>query len=193
VADAYLKRLPALTFDETRPTGARQVALTLRRRAGRIPDAEFRAARDACAKQEQVVAPPKLANFVWFRCYGQPSGTPADAREALDALAQYSPLPPYDGLVYQERVMGQTLLLAGRVDDAIPHLRRAVSACFNPNYIPSHQYAAQALGEALATKGDTEGACAAFGEVLAHWGHARPGSVTADAARARMKKLGCRR
>ena len=52
---------------------------------------------------------------------------------------------------------------------------------------------AEMLGEALESKGDTQGACAAYAEVLEHWGNAKPRSKTADAARAHMKKLGCAR
>ena len=88
-------------------------------------------------------------------------------------------------------MMGQVLLLAGRVDEAVPHLRRAAGACYGCDYTPSHQLAAEWLGEALEQKGDRTGACESYAEVLAHWGHARPRSVTADKARARSKSLGC--
>jgi predicted Zn-dependent protease len=162
----------------------------VRRRAGKISDADFRAAREAGAKDMKQRMPPGDGS-AWFWFYGDATFSPADAREALDALPQFSPLPAYDGQVYQERVMGQVLLLAGRVDEAIPHLRRAVSACFSPDTVRSHQRAAELLGEALEAKSDKPGACAAYGEVLAHWGSAKPRSVTADAARAHVKKLGC--
>ena len=66
-----------------------------------------------------------------------------------------------------------------------------MSACFSPDSIRSHQYAAELLGEALEAKGDKDGACVAYGEVLVHWGNAKPRSVTADKARAHMKTLGC--
>jgi hypothetical protein len=45
--------------------------------------------------------------------------------------------------------------------------------------------------QALETKKDTEGACAAYKVVLDRWGHAKPRSVTADQARERAKALGC--
>jgi serine/threonine-protein kinase len=191
VADAYLKRLPVLTSDAL--SSGRRMALSIRRRAGRIPDAEFRATREAWAREDMAKAEPQRANLVWFWYYAHSAATPADAREALDALPRYSPLPPYDANVYDERVMGHVLFLAGRVDEAIPHLREAVSGCFDPLFIPSHQLAAETLGEALESEGDAPGACAAYAEVLAHWGNAKPRSVTADAARARAKKLGCPR
>jgi serine/threonine-protein kinase len=189
VSEAYMKRLPALTRGS--PEQHRQLVLRELRRANRMSDAEFHAMRDSWMKDAMSRMPPTLANNLWFMFYGEPALTPGDAREALDALAQFQPMPPYDGIVYNERVMGQVLLLAGRVDEAIPHLRRAITACFNPQYIPSHQWSAEMLGEALESKGDKPGACEAYGEVLVHWGDAKPRSVTADKARAHMKSLGC--
>jgi serine/threonine-protein kinase len=192
LADALMKRLPAL-MKET-PTEGRNTVLRLRRRAGRIADADFRADRDAWAKDAMTMWPPRLANNAWFYFYAEPASSALDAREALDALSRFSPLPPYDGLVHHERWMGHVLLLAGRIDEAIPHLRRAISACWldDPDYVISHQAAAQLLGEALEAKGDKDGACAAYAEVLTHWGNAKPRSVTADKARGRSKALGCR-
>jgi serine/threonine-protein kinase len=45
-------------------------------------------------------------------------------------------------------------------------------------------------GMALETAGEIERARAAYEEVLARWGKARPRSVTAEKARARLKALG---
>ena len=189
VAEAHLRRLPALTQDD--PVGGRSVALWIEHLAGRISDAEFRSRREAWAKDAASRMPPRLANQAWFFFYGLTAVTAEDAREALDELPRYSPLPPYDGNVPFERAMGQVLLLAGRVDEAIAHLRRALTACFATDYLPGHQFAAELLGEALEAKGDPQGACAAYAEVLVHWGNAKPRSKTADAARAHMRKLGC--
>ncbi len=86
--------------------------------------------------------------------------------------------------------MGHVLLLAGRVDEAIPYLRRTVEACWGVHWLSSHQFAAEYLGEALEQKGDKAGACDAYAEVLKHWGHAKPRTVTADKARAQSKALG---
>jgi serine/threonine-protein kinase len=47
------------------------------------------------------------------------------------------------------------------------------------------------LGDALASKGDTASACAAYRVVLDRWGSARPRSVTADQARAHAASLRC--
>jgi serine/threonine-protein kinase len=190
VVDAYMKRFPALLRAD--PLGGRQYVMQVRRHAGRIPDAEFHATQEALAREAVDKLPPKFANNLWFDLYAEPVSSPLDAREALDALARYSPLPPYEGFVPNERAMGRVLLLAGRVDEAIAHLRRAMSACFSPSWIRSHQFGAELLGEALEAKGgDKAGACAAYAEVLAHWGNAKPRSLTAEQARAHMKSLGC--
>jgi eukaryotic-like serine/threonine-protein kinase len=189
LADRYVKRLPVLTTDG--PLTGKEIALWVRRRSGRIPDPEFRTLQEAWAKEARDAMPPKLANAVWFDFFAEPASSPKDAQEALDALARYSPLPAYEGMVPRESAMGQVLLLAGRVDEAIPHLRRAISACLVQDYIWQHQRAAELLGEALEAKRDKEGACTAYAEVLVHWGNAKPRSVTADKARARAKSLGC--
>jgi len=190
-AEAYLKRLPALTSDD--PLGGRGRALWARHLAGRIPGAEFRAEREAWASEAAAKLPSRFANNVWWVFYAETSVTAADAREALEALPRYSPLPPFDGVAYCERLMGHVLLLAGRGDEAIPLLRRALTECYGGRFSWSHQIAAGRLGEALEQKGDRAGACEAVADVLAHWGHAKPRSVTADMARARSKALGCGR
>jgi hypothetical protein len=47
------------------------------------------------------------------------------------------------------------------------------------------------LGEARAAKGDRSGTCAAYGELLEHWGAAKPRSLTAEKARRRRPELHC--
>ncbi|HTQ43254.1 MAG TPA: protein kinase, partial [Polyangiaceae bacterium] len=120
LAEAYAKRQPVLTQGD--PLGGRQYALIVRRWTGHITDADFRLARDTLAKEAYPKIPPKFANNVWFDVYAEPAISPADARDALDALAEYTPLPPYEGNVPYERIMGKVLLLAGRVDEATAHL-----------------------------------------------------------------------
>jgi serine/threonine-protein kinase len=192
LADGYMKRLPALTEDDAVGWGR---CATLRRwhKAGRITDAEFRAKREEWAQWGKARMPARYANSAWLYFYAGTVTSAEDARSALLELPRYSPLPPFDGETYLERAMGNTLLLAGRVDEALPHLRRGAAACLRVDHINAHQGAAKLLGEALEAKGDVAGACAAHAEVLAHWGHAKPRSVTADIARARMAKLGCPR
>ncbi len=137
VAEANWKRRPTLTLDD--PTDHGSWVLRILHVTGRISAAEFRAGRELRAKEDAARRPPRLANLAWLHFFAATLVTPTDAREALEALPRYSPLPSFDGDVYYERVMGQVPLLAGRVDEAIPHLRRAVNACVSLNYIQPHR------------------------------------------------------
>jgi eukaryotic-like serine/threonine-protein kinase len=136
---------------------------------------------------------------VWVYAYASTSMTPDDARSALDALAHFGPAAPSSGFPWEltdragspEADIGRVYLLAGRVDDAIEHLTRAAAQCDQLTSTIDHVRAELNLGLALEQKPDRVGACAAYGKVLARWGHAKPRSVTADAARARATALRC--
>ena len=188
VADDYTRRLPALTADD--PADARSCVLALRRRLGRISGTELRTQREAWMKETQASLTSRSANSAWFEFYASVRTAP-EAREALDVLAEYTPLPAYTGDLGSEETMGRILLLAGKAEEAAPHLRSAFKACFHPSMLHQHVWAAEELGEVLAAEGDKDGACAAFGEAVARWGNAKPRSVTVDAARSQMRKLGC--
>jgi eukaryotic-like serine/threonine-protein kinase len=99
--------------------------------------------------------------------------------------------PPERGIPDAE--IGRVYLLANLFDDAIPYLRRAVANCEVLQSPFEHTHAALDLGRALERKSDTPGACDAYAKILARWGHAKPRSVTADAARERSKALSCSR
>jgi TolA-binding protein len=47
------------------------------------------------------------------------------------------------------------------------------------------------LGRALEQTGETAAACAAYAKVTERWGHAKPRSVTAEAAAAGFRRLRC--
>jgi serine/threonine-protein kinase len=111
--------------------------------------------------------------------------------EAEEALAAFAKLPlgarSQESMRFYGAAIGQAYLLAGRVDEALPFLRREGRPCTGPANIPPDL----PLGQALEQKGDLAGACAAYGAVLDRWGDGRPRSVTADKARARARALGC--
>jgi tetratricopeptide (TPR) repeat protein len=139
---------------------------------------------------------------VWDYAYASPAFTATEANAALAALAELGPptsAPAFGGFSCSGRSgspeadAGRVYLLAGRVDEAVEHLKKAVAQC---DVLPStldHVHAELNLGRALEQKGDHTGACEAYGKVLARWGHATPRSVTADAAKERSKALGCSR
>ena len=86
---------------------------------------------------------------------------------------------------------GHLLLLAGKPEVAIPHLRRQARDCWSLREIFEDVRALLDLGIALEATGDAAGACDAYGQLLARWGHATPRSVSAEAARAGVKRLHC--
>ena len=86
---------------------------------------------------------------------------------------------------------GRVLLRVGRASDALPRLGYAAHFC---NELSSTfvVFAARLdYGDALAATGDKAGACDVWREIVFRWGDAKPRSITGEAAKARMRKLGC--
>jgi serine/threonine-protein kinase len=135
--------------------------------------------------------PPYFAGYRWAHGYADVASSDEDAREALAALPAYAPIPGYWFHAPSESGIGRTHLLAGRVDEAIGWLRRAAGKCRALREPFEDTRAHFDLGRALEAKGDRAGACAEYGVVVDRWGKARPKSVTADVARARMKTIKC--
>jgi serine/threonine-protein kinase len=135
---------------------------------------------------------------VWAEAWAAAVRTPLDAAEAVAALSREPRMAlPHGGEdlwtgVDADAVAGHTMLLAGRTADALPVLRRASRNCFALTWPYQHVRAALDLGRALEQTGDAPGACAAYAQVLARWGSARPRSVTADAAHDAARRLHCR-
>jgi len=172
-------------------------ALAELRLAGRMGDADFARRRDVWVAQARSATRNhgEADDSAWVDFYARPAATPAQAREAVDALPRFAPLPRTVGnpgvWTAREEAIGRAYLVSGDLDRAIEHLRLAAGACgVLPNlhlYVRAHED----LGEALAAKGDTAGACAEYGVVLGYWGNAKPRSVTADRARDGMRRIGC--
>jgi serine/threonine-protein kinase len=189
LAQEYLRR------DEPSPSPlGRGVPLWEVHVAGRIDAAEFRRRRDTWAAQAHAIS-HRWADQTWLEFYATTSVTAQDAREALEALPTY-PRPKggdadVGDLPLFEEPVGRVYLLAGQLDDAIVHLGAAARSCAGIRTLVWYLRSHEELGEALAAKGDRAGACEAFHVVLSYWGHAKPRSVTADAARKHAKALGC--
>jgi serine/threonine protein kinase/tetratricopeptide (TPR) repeat protein len=167
------------------------------RLAGRMGEADFARKRDVWVAQAGSATRThgEADDSAWVDFYARPATTPAQAREAIAALPRFVPLPRDIGnpgtWTAREEAIGRVYLLAGDLDDAIEHLRLAAGSCGVLTNLHLYVRAHEELGEALAAKGDTVGACAQYGVVLSYWGNARPRSVTADLARAGMRRLGC--
>ncbi|WP_394840728.1 serine/threonine-protein kinase [Pendulispora brunnea] len=160
-------------------------------RAGTLHRTDFEAARANWAKQWVDRAPPALRNYVWYYAYASLVSTESEAAHALAVGSTYEPLPAYHDMV-EDAAPGRAYLLAGRIDDATKSLQAAARWC-DVLYQPIvHTRAVALLGRALEIKGDTRGACAAYNQVLARWGAARPRSVTAEEVKVRARALACR-
>jgi len=160
--------------------------LALLVREKRIPQEELESARAAIAKS---MSDPRDPVF-WVGAHAWPVATPTEARLALDALARFEPLRS----IWEfpaEFAIGRTYLLAGFPDQALPHLTRAANACDALENPFDHVRASLLLGQALEAKNDISGACTAYQRVVRQWGDAKPRSVTASAARARISALKC--
>jgi serine/threonine protein kinase len=165
--------------------------LATRLHAGAMTQAAYdhELARTVARWQARVV--PHLRNFIWNYAYAVPAETADEARLALEKRAPYEPLPPYTPLTLVGADLGRTYFLAGRIDDAVATLERATKNCFPVDHPLENTRAQYFLGLAREAKSDAAGACAAYGVVRDRWGHAKPRSVTAQKAMARMAALGC--
>jgi serine/threonine protein kinase/tetratricopeptide (TPR) repeat protein len=127
---------------------------------------------------------------LWVSAWALPAGSRDDGVAALEALPEMGGPPTFAPTIATQACVGRAYLLAGHVDEAIAPLRAGAATCTVLNENLTNTRGWHDLGVALEAS-DRDGACKAYGVVLARWGHAKPRSVTADDARARSKALGC--
>jgi serine/threonine-protein kinase len=159
--------------------------------AGTITQAAFDRERARTVTQWESRVVPHLRNFVWIWAYAATTETADEAKLAMTKRASYLPVPPFAPLALVDADIGRTYFLAGDLDEALPTLERASSDCSPVDRPIEHTRASYFLGLAREAKGDTAGACAAYGVVRDRWGSAKPRSVTAQKAVARLRSLGC--
>jgi serine/threonine-protein kinase len=135
---------------------------------------------------------PFFASYLWPHGHAALAKTPEEASAALAALPANGELPAFYPLTSVEGAIGNTMRLAGRLDDALHWLRIAVGKCGELEHPVETVRARLGLGQALEAKGDAAVGIARARSVLDAWGNAKPKSVTAETARARSKGLGCR-
>jgi len=159
-------------------------------RPGGMPRAEFVRRRTAWIEAERRnIAHPGLT---WTYAFASSAETEEEAIEALRVLPEYAPLSSvvhYAGIPDAE--VGRTYLLAGRVGEAVPYLTKAVATCVAFRHPFVYTRAALELGEALERSRDASGACRAYHKVVDRWGNAKPRSISAEKAKARMAALAC--
>jgi serine/threonine-protein kinase len=160
-------------------------------RGGLASGGELEDARRAWVSRWRSALPARQQPFAWLFGYAATAETPEQARAALDALPEFGALPRHVPDVLGAAWLGRVHLLAGNLEEAVTWLKKAVLACFAFDAPFDHTRAARDLGEALERRGDVAGACAAYGRVLSRWGEARPKSRSAEAARLRVRALGC--
>jgi serine/threonine-protein kinase len=129
---------------------------------------------------------------LWLQAWAAPAASRADGEAALGALDAFGGVPPFTPDVPAQAFAGHAYLLAGRTQDAVASLTGAARACTTLVDPFGSTRGLFDLGGALEASGDRAKACDAYRGVLDRWGHAKPRSVTADRARARMAALGCR-
>ena len=192
VAWGFVSRSDAWT-KSTQGDGGIDASLGLARqavRAGGLSREQFVARRDAWIEDERRNI--AQTGLIWTYAFAAASETPEEASDALAQLPRFAPLSSYVHYVgIPDAEIGRTYLLAGRVDDAVRHLTKAVAACSAFRHPFVHTRAMLDLGTALEAKGDAPGACASYRRVIDRWGSAKPRSVSAEQARTRSKALAC--
>jgi serine/threonine-protein kinase len=128
--------------------------------------------------------------FVWLHGHAAVVETRADAERAIAAIP-VAGIPQYTPYTLGDAFAGTMYFRAGRTAEALPYLERAARSCVALEAPFEHTQVQLVLGEALASLGRRDEACAAYGVVLERWGSARPRSVTADRARALSRAIGC--
>ena len=192
VADAYLRRVVAWPAtdaieDDPRP---RLYAAAVRGGLRTAQERDLERARWSELWRQQIPRPDRA--LVWLEGYAGPAQTKEEAETALAALPQYAPIPSLVLSGWTVPALAKVHALAGRLGEARPELQLVSASCHELADPLAHLQARLFYGEALEASGDTAGACAAYGAVLARWG-ATKRSVTAAAASARAKALGCAR
>jgi serine/threonine-protein kinase len=115
--------------------------------------------------------------------------TAEDAVDALKTMPPRAKIAPWGSGT--GAWTGRALMIAGRHAEAIAWLEDAAKRCDLLEYPIENTRAHLWLGQAREATGDTKGACATYKVVVDRWGKAKPPSVTARDAAARIKAIGC--
>ena len=193
IADAFLKMVPALNQS---PTGSDPTiwAQEYLFRGGKIsqPDLDERRKswqrdQEANETQQEIM---RLGPFRWAQLYAGFAESADEAKDALGKLNDFLPLPPDSRRTAAfDAEIGKSYALAGNAEAALGPLRRVTSACIALGSPILQTRSFYFLGMALETKGDLDGAKAAYQTVIDRWGNAKPRSRTAEDAKKRLKQL----
>ena len=159
--------------------------------ADAMAPAQLDAQRDAWLDARRAKTGSGYLGDLWVAAWAMPATTHEQAIAALAALPQLGGLPPFTPTTPGASYAGHVYLLANHLDEAIPALRSGATSCTVLAEGIPNTHGWMDLGTALEARGERNGACEAYRVVLSRWGHARPRSVTAEAARARSSALAC--
>jgi eukaryotic-like serine/threonine-protein kinase len=126
----------------------------------------------------------------WWYMHGESVQTRAQATEAVAAIRDFSPLP-----VDARREPGFDLALgrayarAEKYIEAKRELEKLVSGCRSFDHPLEDMHARYELATALQALGETGRAKQLYEEIVTAWGNAKPRSVTAEAAKTRLRSL----
>jgi eukaryotic-like serine/threonine-protein kinase len=153
---------------------------------------DFTKRRDAWYTKASASEAGHPEALLWALTYADSIETPAEAKEAIDLLpSSLGTAGRHDQKeAFVRAALGNAFLLAGKADEALPHLESAGNACNWLNWPVKHTRSLLHLGQAHQALGQTENACEAYQRVVARWGTA-PKSATRDIAKAQLKALGC--
>ena len=157
---------------------------------------EYEAARAAFFREHE--GSDRMLTKLGAWAYGE-GFVAKDASEARAALARVPSISTSRerrveldvGLAF-DAALGHAHFLGGNAALSLPHLVSAASSCMGLSSPFVQVTAIAELGHVRELQGDREGACDAYGRVLARFGDVR-GSVTAEDARSRVSALGCGR
>jgi hypothetical protein len=175
VATDLRRRLPGLPTDPAGEdfaiaTSPLPFLLHAQFRAGLVERPEVRREREAWLRGWEQRTKPFFRPFLWSTGYACCVDTAADATEALDAMAQLGPIPPFRPLTASNLDIGRTYLLAGKPDAAVSYLKKAAHGCAALRFPVATVRAQLYLGEALESQDERAGACEAYAAVLSRWG-----------------------
>ena len=197
VAQAYLARKDAWAAPHrvddgviwSDPVPPMMLALA---RSGAITTTELGTRRTQWLHEWRGKTHDAYIGYLWIAGWARTVSTPAEARAALDARKDFPALPPFAPVSVASSYVGETYALAGEQAKAIATLQAARASCTELEFPVEHVRGVFSLGQVLEDAGETARACDAYSEVVARWGAAKPRSLTAERAKARMKKLACR-
>jgi hypothetical protein len=147
--------------------------------------AELAQWRNGIAQLRAGLAP----HVLWALGPGLAATTADAARVALETMPPLPKLATRAAVV--DAIIGRTLRLAGRTDEAIARLELVTSRCDLLEEPLEIVRADLDLGLALEAAGRTRDACKSYARILERWRAAKPASRTTEAAAARSAALRC--